>query len=102
MTEATAVEDMVRPFFQWLLMDRDIPPTRHLCPELSMAPAFLDALTFCFCHLFYRCAKLQRRNKARSLGFGRIHLSSPCLSPHFLEAGTVGENEDLRQTTQPV
>lgn len=48
MAEAIAVEDMARPFFQRLLMDGDIPPTRHLCPELSMAPAFLSGLPFCF------------------------------------------------------
>jgi hypothetical protein len=48
MAEAIAVEDMARSFFQCLLMDGDIPPTRHLCPELSMAPAFLDELPFCF------------------------------------------------------
>lgn len=36
------------------------------------------------------------------LGFGEIHPSSPWLSPHFLEAGTIGEYEGPRQTTQPV
>lgn len=48
MAETIAVADTPRPFFLCLLMGRDIPLTRHLCPELSMVTAVLDARTLCF------------------------------------------------------
>lgn len=101
MAEAIAVEGMSRLFFQSLLLGRDIPPTRHLCPELSMTSAFLDVFTFCFCPPAFSIVVSCRGDKAMSLESGEFYSSSPWLSLHFLEAGTTVEKKASAQGTQP-
>lgn len=99
MFEAIALEGMFRLFFQgragaFHQLDICAQSFSWLQPSWMCSLSVSD-------HLVFHCGKAADRDKAISLEHGEFHPSSPWLTPHFLEAGTIVENKDSAEEAQP-